>query len=129
MTPSTKNNVSWPTTQRRCSTLSDRVHVKSAAEFDDPGREIVEVDDREVGVIKREGEYYALLNVCLHEGGPVAKGEVRPGWSPRTRPLASTSPRSSPATRVWLVRGTGTLMISQRATTSVMRPTAYPPSR
>lgn len=58
--------------------MSDRVRVKSAAEFDDPGREIVEVDDREVGVIKREGEYYALLNVCLHEGGPVAKGEVRP---------------------------------------------------
>lgn len=58
--------------------MSDRVHVKSAAEFDDPGREIVEVDDREIGVIKREGEYYALLNVCLHEGGPVAKGEVRP---------------------------------------------------
>lgn len=58
--------------------MSDRVRVKSEESFDDPGREIVEVDGREVGVIKLDGEYYALSNVCLHEGGPVAKGEVRP---------------------------------------------------
>lgn len=58
--------------------MPDRVRVKPAAEFDDPGREIVAVDGQEVGVIKLDGEYYAVENVCQHEGGPVAKGEVRP---------------------------------------------------
>lgn len=58
--------------------MSNRIHVKPEAEFDDPGREIVDVGSREVGVIKLDGQYYALSNVCLHEGGPAAKGEVRP---------------------------------------------------
>jgi nitrite reductase/ring-hydroxylating ferredoxin subunit len=58
--------------------LSERVRVKAEAEFDDPDREIIEANGREIGVIRLDGEYYALVNTCLHEGGPVCKGEVRP---------------------------------------------------
>lgn len=58
--------------------MPERVHVKADDAFEDPGRAFVEVDGEPVGVIKLDGEYYAIANVCLHEGGPVAKGEVRP---------------------------------------------------
>lgn len=54
-----------------------RIHVKATDDFDDPGRELIEVDGRTVGVFKIDGEFHALLNECAHEGGPVCKGEVR----------------------------------------------------
>lgn len=57
--------------------MSDRVHVAPAAEFGPGSREIVEVQGREVGVFNVDGEQYAILNHCLHQGGPVCEGRVR----------------------------------------------------
>lgn len=56
---------------------TERIRVKAAENFDDPGREFVEVDGDEVGVFRIDGSYYAIRNQCAHEGGPVCKGEVR----------------------------------------------------
>ncbi|WP_129116033.1 Rieske (2Fe-2S) protein [Halegenticoccus tardaugens] len=54
----------------------ERVKVKPDATFDDGDRELVEVDGVEVGVLRIDGEYYAVRNRCLHDCGPVADGAV-----------------------------------------------------
>ncbi len=40
------------------------------------GRQIVNVEGREIGVFNVHGRFYALLNDCAHLGGPVCTGEV-----------------------------------------------------
>ncbi len=49
-----------------------------------PGtRKIVELEGRSVGVFNVNGEYFALLNRCPHQAGPLCKGNIhgflRPG--------------------------------------------------
>ncbi|WP_144900776.1 Rieske (2Fe-2S) protein [Halobellus captivus] len=53
------------------------VEVGPESEFEDGDHAIVEVGRAEVGVIKAEGEFYALRNQCPHDGGPVCKGNVQ----------------------------------------------------
>ncbi len=39
-------------------------------------RKIVEVEGRSIGVFHHQGQWYALVNHCLHRGGPVATGTL-----------------------------------------------------
>ncbi|MFB6206413.1 MAG: Rieske (2Fe-2S) protein [Haloglomus sp.] len=55
----------------------DLVEVGSESEFADGDRAFVDVDGVEVGVLRVEGEYYALQNDCMHDGGPVCTGETQ----------------------------------------------------
>lgn len=57
--------------------MSDRVEVGPESEFEDGDRAFVDVDGVEVGVLRVEGEYYALRNYCMHDGGPVCAGETQ----------------------------------------------------
>jgi nitrite reductase/ring-hydroxylating ferredoxin subunit len=57
--------------------MSERVPVARAADFEPGTREIVETDEGEIGVFNVDGEYYAVANVCAHEGGPVCEGQLR----------------------------------------------------
>jgi nitrite reductase/ring-hydroxylating ferredoxin subunit len=42
-----------------------------------PGeRKIVDVDGRSIGVFNVGGEYFALLNRCPHQGGPLCRGNT-----------------------------------------------------
>ncbi len=41
----------------------------------DSGR-IVKIRGLEIGVFRVGGSYYALLNRCLHQGGPVCTGRI-----------------------------------------------------
>ncbi len=42
-----------------------------------PGqRKIVEVDGRSIGVFNVGGEFFALLNRCPHQGGPLCSGRL-----------------------------------------------------
>lgn len=42
-----------------------------------PGeRAILEVEGIEIGVFNVEGEYYALANYCVHQGGPGCSGRI-----------------------------------------------------
>src|ERR1700687_42142 len=50
--------------------------VSKDPEFKDGDRRIVFVGDREIGVFKEEGRYYAYSNVCLHQGGPACEGLI-----------------------------------------------------
>jgi 3-phenylpropionate/trans-cinnamate dioxygenase ferredoxin subunit len=56
--------------------MSDFVRVAKVAEIPDPGRILVEVDDRLVVVIHTAGHFYALDDVCTHDGGPLGEGQL-----------------------------------------------------
>lgn len=50
--------------------------VAEADEFEDGDRLIVEVNGREIGLFYADGEFYAYLNWCPHQGGPACEGPV-----------------------------------------------------
>jgi nitrite reductase/ring-hydroxylating ferredoxin subunit len=52
--------------------------VASTADFDGDGsRVIAEIDDGlEIAVFYFDGEYHALSNYCVHQGGPLCEGPV-----------------------------------------------------
>ncbi|HEV2972398.1 MAG TPA: non-heme iron oxygenase ferredoxin subunit [Pirellulales bacterium] len=56
--------------------MSDFVRVASTFELSDPGRMLVEVDDRMIALFHVGGKFYAIDDVCTHDGGPLAEGEL-----------------------------------------------------
>jgi 3-phenylpropionate/trans-cinnamate dioxygenase ferredoxin subunit len=54
--------------------MSDFVPVAKVSEIPDPGRKLVEIDDRLVVVFHAAGNFYALDDVCTHDGGPLDVG-------------------------------------------------------
>lgn len=56
--------------------MADFVRVASVGEIPDPGSLLVEVDDRLIAVIHAAGHYYALDDVCTHDGGPLSEGPI-----------------------------------------------------
>ncbi|MFB6354055.1 MAG: Rieske (2Fe-2S) protein [Halobacteriales archaeon] len=52
------------------------IEVGPTDAFDDGDHQLVEVGRVEVGVIRADGEFYALRNQCPHDGGPVCTGQV-----------------------------------------------------
>ena len=51
--------------------------VGAAAEIAPGGRKIVEVAGRSIGVFNVDGTFYALRNVCPHQGAPLCMGSVK----------------------------------------------------
>ncbi|HEX4129700.1 MAG TPA: non-heme iron oxygenase ferredoxin subunit [Pirellulales bacterium] len=56
--------------------MSDFVRVASVSEVPDPGRLVVEVDERIVVLLHVGGEWFAIDDVCTHDGGPLGEGEL-----------------------------------------------------
>jgi 3-phenylpropionate/trans-cinnamate dioxygenase ferredoxin subunit len=57
--------------------LSDGyVTVARVGEIPDGGVKIVWLDDQPVAVFHIEGQYYAMDDLCTHDGGPVAEGPL-----------------------------------------------------
>ena len=54
------------------------VVIGKVSEFPDSGRQIVAVDDAEIGVFCVDGRFTAFENVCPQLGGPVCQGKVIP---------------------------------------------------
>lgn len=52
------------------------VPVCTLDDLPDPGRLLVEVEDHLVVVIRAGGSVYCLDDVCTHDGGPLADGEL-----------------------------------------------------
>lgn len=53
-----------------------RVYVGRRQDFDEGLRHLVEIDGREVGVLRAGDELHAFENRCVHQGGPVCEGSV-----------------------------------------------------
>lgn len=56
--------------------MSDFVHVAKTSDVPDPSRIVVEVDDRLVVLIHTAGHFYAIDDVCTHDGGPLGEGKL-----------------------------------------------------
>ncbi len=54
----------------------DFVRVAKVSDIADPGKLIVEVDDRLVVVFHVDGKFYAIDDVCTHDGGPLGEGQL-----------------------------------------------------
>jgi nitrite reductase/ring-hydroxylating ferredoxin subunit len=55
-----------------------RIDAGSVEEFPEGMLRIISIQDREIGVLRWEGGWFALRNICPHLGGPVCAGTVRP---------------------------------------------------
>jgi nitrite reductase (NADH) small subunit len=56
--------------------MPDRHPVARVEDIPPGGRKILKVKGREVGVFNLGGTYYALKNVCVHQGARVCLGKV-----------------------------------------------------
>jgi 3-phenylpropionate/trans-cinnamate dioxygenase ferredoxin subunit len=59
------------------STMSDWVDVAAQDDLPHGGVSLVDVDGTEVAVFNIGGQYYAIEDVCTHDGGTLAEGEVQ----------------------------------------------------
>src|SRR5437763_7921980 len=56
--------------------MSDFVSVAKTSDLADPGRTLLEVEDRIVVLLKVGGEYFCIDDVCTHDGGPLSEGRL-----------------------------------------------------
>jgi 3-phenylpropionate/trans-cinnamate dioxygenase ferredoxin component len=56
--------------------MSEFVEVAKVAEIPDPGKEIVEVDDRVVVLVHTGGQFYCVDDLCSHDGGTLGDGDL-----------------------------------------------------
>lgn len=56
--------------------MSDFVRAAKVAELSDPGKILVEVDDQLIVLFRVDGKFFALDDVCTHDGGPLSEGEL-----------------------------------------------------
>jgi 3-phenylpropionate/trans-cinnamate dioxygenase ferredoxin subunit len=56
--------------------MSEAVVVCRREELPPGGKKIVEVDGRAVAVFHVDGSYYAIDDICTHDGGPLADGDL-----------------------------------------------------
>ncbi len=55
---------------------SEFVEVAKLSSIAEPGKLVVEVDDRLVVVVRYEGQVYCVDDVCTHDGGTLGDGEL-----------------------------------------------------
>ena len=56
--------------------MADFVAAAATSEIPDPGSLLVEVNQRLLVLIHAAGHYYALDDVCTHDGGPLSDGPI-----------------------------------------------------
>ena len=56
--------------------MSDFIRVAKVTDVPDPGRKVVEVDETLVVLVHAAGHFYAIDDVCTHDGGPLGEGEL-----------------------------------------------------
>lgn len=50
--------------------------VAATSEISDPGKIVVEIEDQLIAIIRTQGEFYAIDDICTHDGGPLAEGDL-----------------------------------------------------
>src|SRR3954447_23831364 len=56
--------------------MSDFVFVANTSDIEDPGKLLVEIGERLVVLIRAAGHFYALDDICTHDGGPLSEGPI-----------------------------------------------------
>jgi 3-phenylpropionate/trans-cinnamate dioxygenase ferredoxin subunit len=56
--------------------MSSFVKVAILAELPPGAKKLVEIDGRAIAVFNVDGAFHAIDDVCTHDGGPLAEGEL-----------------------------------------------------
>ena len=56
--------------------MNDFIQVARVGEIPDPGSRLVEIDERLIVLFHVSGSFYALDDVCTHDGGPLGEGTL-----------------------------------------------------
>ena len=56
--------------------MAEFVKVASRSEIPIGGKKLAEVDGRAIAVFNVDGSFYAIDDVCTHDGGPLVEGEL-----------------------------------------------------
>jgi len=56
--------------------MAEFIKVAGCSEIPLGGKLLAEVDGRMIAVFNYEGTFYAIDDVCTHDGGPLAEGEL-----------------------------------------------------
>jgi 3-phenylpropionate/trans-cinnamate dioxygenase ferredoxin component len=56
--------------------VAEFIEVATLSELPDPSSQLVEVGDALVVLIHAAGHFYALDDVCTHDGGPLSEGPI-----------------------------------------------------
>jgi len=56
--------------------MSPFVKVATRGELPSGGKKLVEVDGRAIALFNVDGAFHAIDDVCTHDGGPLAEGEL-----------------------------------------------------
>jgi len=57
--------------------MADFVEVANVTEIPDPGKQLLEVDDRLVVLFHVGGEFFCIDDVCTHDDGPLSDGDLQ----------------------------------------------------
>ena len=60
----------WPRRRRRGDRMSEFFEVAKVSELPPGGKKLVEVDYIPVALFNVAGEFFAIEDVCTHDGGP-----------------------------------------------------------
>jgi 3-phenylpropionate/trans-cinnamate dioxygenase ferredoxin subunit len=56
--------------------MSEYVRVAACTDLPPGSKKLAEVDGRAIAVFNVAGTFYAIDDVCTHDGGPLAEGEL-----------------------------------------------------
>ncbi len=57
--------------------MSEPVKVASQSEVQPGQTKLIDVDGRPIALFNVDGSFYAIDDVCTHDGGPLAEGELQ----------------------------------------------------
>jgi 3-phenylpropionate/trans-cinnamate dioxygenase ferredoxin subunit len=63
--------------------MSDLVKVATVDEVPVNGSKLVEIEGIRIALFNLNGEFYAIEDVCTHDGGPLVEGEIVNGHEVR----------------------------------------------
>ncbi|MFN2202408.1 MAG: Rieske (2Fe-2S) protein [Caldilineaceae bacterium] len=59
--------------------MTDFLKVADTDEIAVGGSKLVQIEDVRIALFNLDGEYYAIEDVCTHDGGPLVEGEIIDG--------------------------------------------------
>lgn len=56
--------------------MSEPILVANVDELPPGGKKVVDVDGRAIALFRVDGAFYAIDDICTHDGGPLAEGDL-----------------------------------------------------
>ena len=56
--------------------MTQQLKAASCSELPPGGKKLLELDGRAIALFNVEGNFYAIDDVCTHDGGPLAEGDL-----------------------------------------------------